>query len=372
MRILHKEFNSSNTKFIYYKKKYVASEIYKKILNLYYKIKSKKKGVVSICTKDKIDFIIKFYALNKAGFSILINDKNNKNYILNEKVNVNYYFKNNKLLFINSKKIKNQKKNSIILKTSGSTNLHKYVYISDQSISFISSNMNKETNNKGILENELIFSPIDHAFAFGRLHALIKSKNSIYFPENLSISNFFEHFDKFKETSGLSITAGFLTKILNLKTKKVNNVLKKIKYIQSSSGFFPIKLRKKIINKGIKLFLNYGTTEAMRSTFLNCMKNPTKIHTEGKPFIGIKIKISKFKNSNFGEILVKGKNLANSYSNIKEWKSRIENGWFKTGDIGCLDKDKYLIFQKRKTDIIKINDVSYSKDLIENLIKKKI
>ena len=112
MRILHKEFNSSNTKFIYYKKKYITSEIYKKILNLYYKIKSKKKGVVSICTKDKIDFIIKFYALNKAGFSILINDKNNKNYILNEKVNVNYYFKNNKLLFINSKKIKNQKKKS--------------------------------------------------------------------------------------------------------------------------------------------------------------------------------------------------------------------------------------------------------------------
>ena len=34
-------------------------------------------------------------------------------------------------------------------------------------------------------------------------------------------------------------------------------------------------------------------TEAMRSTFLDCMKYKNKIHTEGKPFAGIKIKFLK-------------------------------------------------------------------------------
>ena len=36
-------------------------------------------------------------------------------------------------------------------------------------------------------------------------------------------------------------------------------------------------------------------TEAMRSTFLNYEKNKNKIHTEGKPFKGVNIKILKKK-----------------------------------------------------------------------------
>lgn len=372
MTLLYKEFNYTKNKFIFFRKKYFSFEIYEEINNLYQKIKNKKKGLVSICTKDKINFIIQFYALNRAGFTILINDKNQKNHILTEKVNINYYFKQKKLVKLNSKK--NQFKNekvSIILKTSGTTNLHKYVYISDQSISFISKNMNKIIYKKKEKFNELVFAPLEHAFAFGRMHALIKSKNSIYFPENYSISNFFNYLEKFKDISGLSITAGFLSKILNLKTNKINNIFKNVKYIQSSSSFFPINLRKKIINRGIKLFLNYGMTEAMRTTFLDCKSNPSKINTEGRVFNGVKIKISNSKNSNIGEILIKGRNLAKGYSNSNDWNSKIENGWFKTGDIGYLDKDNYLIYKKRKSDLLNINDINYSKLSIENLIKKK-
>ena len=68
-------------------------------------------------------------------------------------------------------------------------------------------------------------------------------------------------------------------------------ITKDIKYIQISSGFFPLNLRKKLLALGINLYINYGMTEAMRLTFLNCRKYKNKIATEGKPFKGIKLKL---------------------------------------------------------------------------------
>ena len=100
---LFKEFNFSKSKFIYYKKIYSAFEIYNKIiLSISKKIDNKKKGVVSLFSNNKIDFIIKFYALNKSGFQIYLNDNNSKRSILDEKIDIHYYFKNNNLIKLNS------------------------------------------------------------------------------------------------------------------------------------------------------------------------------------------------------------------------------------------------------------------------------
>ena len=371
MSNLFKEINLSKSKYIYYEKKYNTYDIYRKIIQLSKKIENKKRGVVSLYSKNKIDFIIKFYALCKSGFEIYLNDNNNKKNILKERINIHYYFKNNNLIKLNSLKSNFVNNKLIILKTSGSTNLNKYVYLTQKNISYVSTMMNKNMFKKNNIENELIFAPLNHAFAFGRLHSLIKSKNSFSIPDYLSFSNFFNIFEKLDNISALSITSGFFVKLLKLDSFKIKKILGKINYIQLSSGYFPIKLRKKILKMKTNLFINYGMTEAMRSTFLDCMKYKNKIHTEGKPFAGIKIKILKKDGSSDGEIMIKGKNLAKSYSNKKEWNSRIINGWFKTEDLGKLDKDNFLIYSSRISDNLNINDINYSKLSIEKLLQNK-
>ena len=95
-------------------------------------------------SNNKIDFIIKFYALNKSGFQIYLNDNNRKRSILDEKINIHYYFKNNNLIKLNSFKSNYINKNLIILKTSGSTNMNKYVYLTQNNISYVCTMMNKE------------------------------------------------------------------------------------------------------------------------------------------------------------------------------------------------------------------------------------
>ena len=107
----------------------------------------------------------------------------------------------------------------------------------------------------------------------------------------------------------------------------------------------------------------------MRSTFLNYEKFKNKIHTEGKPFKGVNIKILKNKNK-FGKILIKGKNLAYRYNDIKIWKKKFKSNYFDSGDIGYLDKDNFLIFKSRVSNKININGIVFYLDEIENILKK--
>ena len=92
------EIISGEEKFIFYRSRiYKLSNIKKKINNLKKIISLKEKGIVSISTKNKIKFIINFYACSDLGFPIYINNNNSVKRILKEKINVNYIFINNKL-----------------------------------------------------------------------------------------------------------------------------------------------------------------------------------------------------------------------------------------------------------------------------------
>ena len=92
----------------------------------------------------------------------------------------------------------------------------------------------------------------------------------------------------------------------------------------------------------------------------------------GKPFKQVKIKILKKQKSKIGKILIKGTNLAKGYSDKNLWKSKIQKGWFVTGDQGYLDKDGFLIFCGRDEDNISINGINYNLASIESDLKREL
>ena len=223
---------------------------------------------------------------------------------------------------------------------------------------------------KSIRYNELIFAPIYHAFGFGRLHSLMVSRNNITLTDTYSISNFYNLISKNNLINSISIPSKILSIILKIKKNQIKVLLKKIKYFQVSTGHLDILSRKKILKQNINLFLNYGMTEAMRSTFLNLKKNKNKIHTEGKPLNGVNLKIKKKVSKKYGEILIKGKNLAYGYSDKIEWNKRLQNKYFHTGDIGFLDKDNFLVFKSRLGNKLTVNGKTFYIEDIEKIIKK--
>ena len=98
---------------------------------------------------------------------------------------------------------------------------------------------------------------------------------------------------------------------------------------------------------GFVVIQGYGLTETAPIVTLN---HPfgTKKGSVGKAIAGVEMKIAQD-----GEILVRGENVTTGYFNAAGETARaFEDGWFRTGDIGEIDRDGQLFIRGRKKEMI--------------------
>ena len=99
---------------------------------------------------------------------------------------------------------------------------------------------------------------------------------------------------------------------------------------------------------GIPIYQGYGLTETSPILTSNYPQN--RIGSSGRPIANVQIRIA-----DDGEILAKGPCVMQGYYKSPESTREVlsEDGWFRTGDIGYLDKDNYLFITDRKKDLLK-------------------
>jgi long-chain acyl-CoA synthetase len=99
---------------------------------------------------------------------------------------------------------------------------------------------------------------------------------------------------------------------------------------------------------GIKIYQGYGLTETSPVLTSNYPKN--RVGSSGRPILNVKIRIAED-----GEIVVHGPCVMQGYFRSPEATREVlsEDGWFRTGDIGYLDRDNYLFITDRKKDLLK-------------------
>lgn len=132
----------------------------------------------------------------------------------------------------------------------------------------------------------------------------------------------------------------------------IDNLGGKLEMIICGGAFLDPKYEKGLYDMGIQVINGYGTTECAPIITCNRLNN-FKFGSAGYALECNKIKINEPDEDGVGEILVKGTNVMMGYYNEPEATAEaFEDGWFKTGDHGYLDKDGFLFLRGRKKNLI--------------------
>jgi long-chain acyl-CoA synthetase len=140
----------------------------------------------------------------------------------------------------------------------------------------------------------------------------------------------------------------------------------RIRLLISGGAALPEDLGYIYIGAGMPIMQGYGLTETSPVITAGVLED-NRIGTVGKPIKDVEIRIAPD-----GEIEVRGPNVMRGYYN-KPAETRAvftEDGWFKTGDIGTIDKDGFLRITDRKKELFKTSGGKYiAPQPIEQLIK---
>lgn len=134
----------------------------------------------------------------------------------------------------------------------------------------------------------------------------------------------------------------------------------------SGSAALSQRLNRMFHGAGIPILEGYGLTETSPVISVNSFER-LKIGSVGHPLDNLTVKIAED-----GEITVKGPNVFQGYyKNEEQTKEAFtEDGFFKTGDIGHIDNEGFLVITDRKKEMFKTSGGKYiAPQVIENQAK---
>lgn len=221
-------------------------------------------------------------------------------------------------------------------------------------------------------DNVLAATPLYHSLAERLvIMPLILGGTSILLPRftpNLWLNCIKEQ----KVTFTIAVSAQ-LSQIAELLSSPFVPDIDSLRCVVSSSALLEPHVKNELIKKlNCDFHEMYGTSEVSTVTDINIKEGAEKRKSVGKPIDEAQVRIlredgSLAKHDEIGEIVCKSRLMCSGYYGISDvMENAMNDGYFRTGDLGYLDADGYLYFAGRKKELIITGGINvYPKDIEE-------
>jgi acyl-[acyl-carrier-protein]-phospholipid O-acyltransferase/long-chain-fatty-acid--[acyl-carrier-protein] ligase len=272
---------------------------------------------------------------------------------------------------------------AVLLFTSGSSGKPKGVVLSHRNIL---SNVAQFAVALDAKKNDLLLASLPFFHSFGctvtLFYPLFESVRALTYPNPLEAKKIAELIDRHHVTVMLA-TPTFLRAYLR---KAEPEQLRSLRLLVAGAEKLPVDLGKAVEARfGKHVYEGYGLTETSPVVSVNLPEAPGQTQpsnrpgSTGKMLTGIAAEIRdpetdvKLSLHERGMLWLRGPNIFEGYLNAPQVNAEVlQNGWFKTGDIGRFDDDGFLYIEGRLSRFSKIGGEMVPHETIEQKILRTL
>jgi acyl-CoA synthetase (AMP-forming)/AMP-acid ligase II len=247
---------------------------------------------------------------------------------------------------------------ALILHTSGTTSRPKIVPLSQRNVSVSAGNI-AETVAFTAADRGLNIMPLFHIHGLmAGILAPLSAGGSVFCTPGFNALRFFAQMDEGKPTWYTAVPT--MHQAILTRAAGNRDVIKRhpLRFVRSSSSSLPPQVIAELeATFGAPVIESYGMTEAshqMASNPLKGARKPGSVGLAAGPDIAIMGEDGKLLPAGkTGEIVIRGDNVTKGYeNNPKANADAFTDGWFRTGDQGVMDAERYISLTGRLKEII--------------------
>ncbi len=263
-----------------------------------------------------------------------------------------------------------------ILFTTGTTGIPKGVVLTNGNELQAAENINTFIGNTSD-DTEILALPVSHSFGLGRIRCVLSKGATLVIAGSFaSMKKFFGAIEKYKAT-GFGMVPASWAYIAKMSGDKLGGFAKQLKYIEIGSAPMPLAEKRRLMAllPDTKICMHYGLTEASRSAFISFHEESEHLETAGKASPNCDIAVfdadgNRLNANCDGEVCVKGDHVCSSYwQNDETYRNDFFDGYFRTGDWGCIDDEGYLHLKSRTKEIINVGGKKVSPMEVEEALE---
>lgn len=208
---------------------------------------------------------------------------------------------------------------------------------------------------------ELLALPVSHSFGLGRVRCCLSNGQTIILLGSFVNTKRLFRIIEEENVVGFSMVPSSWKFLQKISGEKLAEYAHQLKYIELGSAYLSPEDKKRLADlfPTTRVAMHYGLTEASRSAFMEFHEDIEDIASVGKasPYT----QISTFDENGImlvdgqeGEICIKGEHVTNGYLNLLSSEMFYGDGYFRTGDVGTINKDGYITLKSRIKELINV------------------